>query len=277
MPSKGKTSGAKAPAKKTVVKTRSSSAKAKAKAQTLSGVNTSNVEAPQASSSDLEDREPIPRKAITPVAAVSASADARGASAPETPIGSPIRLTDGQATPKTKTWGEEFMADLGRPMDPESSPEPEGSTSHGQASASDAEDKLSVEANLSRSSAAASVPPPADPKITFQEWKAQRAGRSSAPAAGGARDAKKRPTSLSPPRETGASRRTRHVPGKHGELFYQSEDSHDESYEGSPREEGEVAQPHSSEVASNHLNEQQEGYLSARRSQFAEMRTPVTG
>ncbi|RLN92307.1 hypothetical protein BBJ28_00026040, partial [Nothophytophthora sp. Chile5] len=114
------------------------------------------------------------------------------------------------------------------------------------------------------------------PEALF-EWKAQRAGRSSAPAAGGAKDAKKRPASSSPPRETGASRRTRHVPAKHGELFYQSEDSHDESYEGSPREEGEVAQPHSSEVVSNHLDEQQEDYLSARQSQFAEMRTPVTG
>ncbi|RLN74603.1 hypothetical protein BBJ28_00022513 [Nothophytophthora sp. Chile5] len=62
MPPKGKTSGAKAPAKKTAAKPKSSSAKAKAKAKTPSGVDAPGAEAPQAAASIQEDREPIPRK-----------------------------------------------------------------------------------------------------------------------------------------------------------------------------------------------------------------------
>ncbi|RLN58655.1 hypothetical protein BBJ28_00025595 [Nothophytophthora sp. Chile5] len=89
--------------------------------------------------------------------------------------------------------------------------------------------------------------------------------------------ARKRPASSSPLKETDASRRTRHVPAKHGERFYQSEDSHDESCKGGPSEEGEIAQPHQAEEVSNLLDEQQEDYLSARQSQFTEMRTPTPG
>ncbi|RLN20106.1 hypothetical protein BBJ28_00023632 [Nothophytophthora sp. Chile5] len=217
-----------------------------------------------AAASIQEDREPIPRKAVKPVAGVSASADAQGASAPETAAEPAAE----QSAPMTKTWGEGFMTDLGRSMDLESSPGPEGSTSHGQASTSDAEssvsanpddvDKMSVEARRSRGSAAASSSPLSKPKITFQEWKAKRAGRTSVQATGAAKSARKLPASLSPLKETSASRRTRHVPGKHSELFYQSEDSHVESYEGSPSEEGEIAQTHQSEEVSNRLDEQQE-------------------
>ncbi|RLN49914.1 hypothetical protein BBJ28_00010857 [Nothophytophthora sp. Chile5] len=78
--------------------------------------------------------------------------------------------------------------------------------------------------------------------------------------------ARKRPASSSPLKETGASRRTRRVPAKHVELFYQSEDSHDESCKVRPSEESEIAKPHQPEEVSNLLDEQQEDYLSARHS-----------
>ncbi|RLN06399.1 hypothetical protein BBJ28_00024613, partial [Nothophytophthora sp. Chile5] len=256
MPPKGKTSGAKAPAKKTAAKPKSSSAKAKAKANT-------------------------PSSAIKPVAAVSASADAQGAAAPETLVASPARRADEPSTPKAKTWGDEFLADLGMTVNPESSPEPNDALRHDQAPAKDAdlesEDKTSVPTQSGHSSAAASSPPPVQRKLTRQAWKAQRAGRASAQSTGAASAARKRPASSSPLKETGASRRTRHVPAKHGELFYQSEDSHDESCKGGPSEEGEIAQPHQAEEVSNLLDKQQEDYLSARQSQFTDMRTPTPG
>ncbi|RLN52354.1 hypothetical protein BBJ28_00005645, partial [Nothophytophthora sp. Chile5] len=220
MPPKGKTSGAKAPAKKTAAKPKSSSAKAKAKANTPSGVDAPGADAPQAAASTPEDRVPIPRKAVKPVAAVSASADAH----------------------------DEFLAGLGITVDPESSPEPNDTLRHGQAPAKDAdlesEDKTSVPTQSGHSSAAASSPLPAQRKLTRTEWKARRAGRADGPSAASAKAARKRPASSSPLKETGASRRTRHVPAKHGELFYQSEDSHDESCDGSASEEGEIAQTH---------------------------------
>ncbi|RLN89186.1 hypothetical protein BBJ28_00026189, partial [Nothophytophthora sp. Chile5] len=89
--------------------------------------------------------------------------------------------------------------------------------------------------------------------------------------------ARKRPASSSPLKETDAARRTRHVPAKHGERFFHSEDSHDESCNGGPSEDGEIAQPHQAEEVSNLLDEQQEDYLSARQSQFTEMRTTTPG
>ncbi|RLN47355.1 hypothetical protein BBJ28_00017596 [Nothophytophthora sp. Chile5] len=260
---------------------KSSSAKAKAKAKTPSGVDAPGADAPQAAASTPEDRVPIPRKAAKPVAAVSASADAHGAAAPETPVASPALRADEPSTLKAKTWGDDFLADLGMTVDLESSPEPNDTLQHGQAPAKDAdlesEDKTSVPTQSGHSSAAASSPPPAQRKLTRTEWKAQRSGRATEPSAGAAKAARKRPASSSPLKETGTSRRTRHVPGNHGKLFYQSKDSHDESYEGSPSEEGEIAQTHLSEVVSNHLDEQQENYLNVRQSQFAEMRTPATG
>ncbi|RLN53823.1 hypothetical protein BBJ28_00025786, partial [Nothophytophthora sp. Chile5] len=281
MPPKGKTSGAKAPARKTAAKPKSSSAKAKTKAKTPSGVDTPGADAPQAAASIQEDRMPIPRKAGKPVAAVSASADAHGAAAPGTPVASPAPLADEPSTPKTKTWEDEFLANLGMTVDPESSPEPNDTLRHGQAPAKDAdlesEDKASVPTQSGHSSAAANSPPPAQRKLTRSEWKARRAGRADEPSSASAKAARKRPASSSPLKETGASRRTRHVPGKHCELFYQSEDSHDESCDVSASEEGEIAQTHSSEVVSNHLDEQQEDYLTVRQSQFAEMRKPATG
>ncbi|RLN86777.1 hypothetical protein BBJ28_00025927, partial [Nothophytophthora sp. Chile5] len=236
-PAKGKTSGAKAPAKKTAAKPNSSSAKAKAKATTPSGVDAPSADAPQAAASTPEDRVPIPRKAAKPVAAVSASADAHGAAAPETPVVSPAHQD----------------ADLAF------------------------EDKTSVPTHSCHSSATASSPPPAQRKLTRTEWKAQRSGRATEPSTGSVKAARKRPAPSSPLKETDASRRTRHVPGKHDELFYQSDYSHNESYEGSPSEDSEIAQSHSSEVVSNHLDEQQEDYWTVRQSQFAEMRTPATG
>ncbi|RLN54215.1 hypothetical protein BBJ28_00024606, partial [Nothophytophthora sp. Chile5] len=281
MPSKGTNSGAQAPAKKMAAKPKSSSAKAQAKAQTPSGVNAQSAEAPQASASVLEDREPIPRKAVKPVAAVSASADAPGAPAPVTAVSSFIRPLDTQSKSNTRTWDEMFMVNLGMTLDLESSPEPIDQLRHGQAPASGAdhhtEDTAYVPTHSSHNSAAASSPPPVQRKLTRQEWKAQRAGRASAQSTGAASAARKRPTSSSPLKETGASRRTRHVPAKHGELFFQSEGSHDESCEGSPSEDGEIAQPHQAEEVSNLLDEQQEDYLSARQSQFTEMRTPTPG
>ncbi|RLN05947.1 hypothetical protein BBJ28_00023818, partial [Nothophytophthora sp. Chile5] len=280
MPPKGKTSGAIAPAKKTAAMPRSSSSKAKAKATTPSGVDAPGADAPQAAASIQEDRAPIPRKAVKPVAAASVSADAQGAAAPETPVASPTPRADAPSTPKAKTWGDEFLADLGMTVDPESSPEPNDKLRHGQAPAKNAdlesEGKTSVPTRSGHSSVAASSPPPAQRKLTRTEWKVQRSGRATEPSTGSVKAARKRPASSSPLKETGASRRMRHVPGKHGELFYQSEDSHDESYEGSPSEEGEIAQTHLSEVVSNHLDEEQEDYLTVRQSQFAEMRTPAT-
>ncbi|RLN87077.1 hypothetical protein BBJ28_00025773, partial [Nothophytophthora sp. Chile5] len=281
MPPKGKTSDEKSPAKKTAAKPKSSSARAKAKATTPSGADAPGADAPQAAASTPEDRVPIPRKAAKPVAAVSASADEHGAAAPETPVASPAPRADEPSTPKAKTWGDEFLADLGMTVDPESSPEPNDTLQHGPAPAKDAdlesEDKTSVPTQSGNSSAAASSPPPAQRKLTRSEWKARRAGRADEPSAASTKAARKRLASSSPLKETGASRRTRHVPAKHGELFNQSEDSHDESCDGSASEEGEIAQTHSSEVVSNHLDEQQKDYLTVRQSQFAEMRTPATG
>ncbi|RLN77366.1 hypothetical protein BBJ28_00026713, partial [Nothophytophthora sp. Chile5] len=281
MPPKGKTSGAKVPAKKTAAKPRSSSAKAKAKAKPPTGVDAPSADAPQAAASIQEDREPIPRKAVKPVAAVSASAVAQDVDTSETAAVSPARPAVKQSTPPPRTWGNEFLADLVLTVDPESSPEPNDTLRHGQAPAKDAdlesEGKTSVPTHSGNSSGTASSPPPAQRKLTRTEWKAQRSGRATEPSTGSVKAARKRPASSSPLKEIGASRRTRHVPGKHGELFYQSEDSHDESYEGSPSEEGEIAQTRSSEVVSNHLDEQQEDYLTVRQSQFAEMRTPATG
>ncbi|RLN36864.1 hypothetical protein BBJ28_00025417 [Nothophytophthora sp. Chile5] len=165
MPPKGKTSDAKASAKKTAAKPKSSSAKAKAKAKTPSGVDAPGTDAPQAAASIQEDRMPIPRKAVKPVTAVSASADAHGAAAPESPVASPAPRADEPSTPKAKTWGDEFLADLGMTVDPESSSEPNDTLRHGQAPAKDAdlesEDKTSVPTQSGHSSAAASSPPPA--------------------------------------------------------------------------------------------------------------------
>ncbi|RLN93400.1 hypothetical protein BBJ28_00008833, partial [Nothophytophthora sp. Chile5] len=226
MPPKGKTSGAKAPAKKTAAKPKSSSAKAKAKATTPSGADAPGADAPQAAASTPEDRVHIPRKAAKPVAAVSASADAHGAAAPETPVASPSPRADEPSTPKAKTWGDEFLADLGMTVGPESSPEPNDTLRHGQAPAKDAdlesEDKTSVPTQSGHSSAAASSPLPAQRRLTRSEWIARRAGRADEPSAASAKAARKRLASSSPLKETGASRRTRHVPAKHGELFYQS-------------------------------------------------------
>ncbi|RLN47678.1 hypothetical protein BBJ28_00026214, partial [Nothophytophthora sp. Chile5] len=228
-----------------------------------------------------EDREPIPRKAVKSVAAVSASAVAQDVDTSETAAASPARPAVEQSTPPPRTWGDELLADLGLTVDPESSPEPNNTLRYGQAPAKntdlESEDKTSVPTHSGHSSATASSPPPAQRKLTRTEWKAQRAGRATEPSAGVAKAARKRPASSSPLKETVASRLTRHIPGKHGELFYQSKDSHDESYEGSPSEESEIAQIHLLEVVSNHLDEQQEDYLTARQSQFAEMRTPATG
>ncbi|RLN92866.1 hypothetical protein BBJ28_00026949, partial [Nothophytophthora sp. Chile5] len=109
MPPKGKTSGARAPAKKTAAKPKSSSAKAKAKAKIPSGVDVPGADAPQAAASIQVDRVHIPRKAVKPVAAVSASADEQGAAAPETLVASPAPQADGQSTPKAKTWGDDFL------------------------------------------------------------------------------------------------------------------------------------------------------------------------
>ncbi|RLN26510.1 hypothetical protein BBJ28_00023439, partial [Nothophytophthora sp. Chile5] len=174
-----------------------------------------------------------------------------------------------------------FMVNLGMTLDLESSPEPIDQLRHGQAPASGAdhhtEDNVFVPTHSSHNSAAAISPPPVQRKLTRQEWKAQRAGRASAQSTGAASAARKRPASSSPLKETGASRRTRHVPAKHGELFFHSEDSHDESCKGGPSEEGEIAQPHQAEEVSNLRDEQQEDYLSARQSQFTEMRTPTPG
>ncbi|RLN72613.1 hypothetical protein BBJ28_00023099 [Nothophytophthora sp. Chile5] len=199
MPSKGKTSGAKASAKKTAAKPKSSSAKAKAKAKTPSGVDAPGADAAQAAASTPEDLVPIPRKAAKPVDAISASADAHGAAAPETPVASPAPRADEPSTPKAKTWGDKFLADLGMTVDPESSQEPNDTLRH-----------------------AASSPPPAQRKLTRSEWKARRAGRADEPSTPSAKAVRKCPASLPPLKETGASHRTRHVPGKHGELFYQS-------------------------------------------------------
>ncbi|RLN88963.1 hypothetical protein BBJ28_00022265 [Nothophytophthora sp. Chile5] len=186
----GKTSGAKAPAKKTAAKPKSSSAKAKAKAKPPSGVDAPGADALQAAASIQEDRMPIPRKAVKPVAAVSASADAQGAAAPETTVASPAPLADEPSTPKAKTWGDEFLADLGMTVDPESSPEPTDTLQHGQAPATDAdlesEGKTSFPTQSGHSSAAASSPLPAQRKLTRTEWKARRAGRADAPSAGSA-------------------------------------------------------------------------------------------
>ncbi|RLN05911.1 hypothetical protein BBJ28_00027127 [Nothophytophthora sp. Chile5] len=134
MPAKGKTSGAKAPAKKTTAKPKSSSAKAKAKAQTPSpGVDALGAEAPQTPASMLEDREPIPRKAVKPKADVSACAIAPGAPAPMTASSSFICPEETQSKPDTM---EEYLATLG--VEYETTPEPVGTTSRGQASMSDA-------------------------------------------------------------------------------------------------------------------------------------------
>ncbi|RLN71962.1 hypothetical protein BBJ28_00023483, partial [Nothophytophthora sp. Chile5] len=276
MPPRGKTSGAQAPAKKLAVKPKSSSAEVQAKAQTPSGVDAQSAEAPQASASVLDDRESIPRKALKPVAAVSASADVPGAPAPVTVVSSFIRPLDTQSKSNTRTWDEMIMVNLGMTMDLESSPDPIDQLRHGQAPASGAdhhtEDNAFVPTHSSHNSAAASSPPPVQRKLTRQEWKAQRAGRASAQSTGAASAARKRPASSSPLKETGASRRTRHVPAKHGELFFHSEDSHDESCKGGPSEEGEIAQRHQAEEVSSLLDEQQEDYLSARQSQLTEQR-----
>ncbi|RLN02791.1 hypothetical protein BBJ28_00026917 [Nothophytophthora sp. Chile5] len=120
MPPKGKTSGAKAPAKKTAAKPISSSAKAKAKAKTPTGVDAPIADAPQAAASIQEDRAPIPRKAVKPVAAASASADALDVDTSGTAAASPARPAVKQSTPPPRTWGDEFLADLGLTVDPES-------------------------------------------------------------------------------------------------------------------------------------------------------------
>ncbi|RLN96258.1 hypothetical protein BBJ28_00020794 [Nothophytophthora sp. Chile5] len=259
MPPKGKTSAAQPPAKKMAAKPKSSSAKAQATAQTPFGVDAHSTEAPQASASVLEDREPILRKAVKPVAAVSASADAPGAPAPVTAVSSFIRPLDTQSKSNTRTWNEMFMVDLGMTMDPESLPEPNNQLRHDQAPASgtdpDTKDNISVLTHARHNSAAASSPPPVQRKLTRQEWKAQRAGRATAQSTGAASVARKRPASSSPLKETGASRWTRHVPAKHDELFYQSEGSHGDSCKGGPSEEGEIAQPHQAEEVSNLLDE----------------------